>query len=375
MLDTTFFRACEDAVERWDVQMLALGSLARDETSTLGVGCAVDDRFLVASVTKPMTAALALQVLDLDAPTGVWPDDVRVGHLLAHTSGYTGELEDLHRFGHGDDALAAAVRELPSLERPFGVDEVWSYANGGYWLAGWLAAEAAGTTYEEALQTHVFARAGMTASGFDAPEFPRARRPSGGVVSNVPDLLELGRWLLAEPSLAPMRVVRGKPAGGVYGLGLFGRRVAGVDVWGHPGSYDLYKTALLVVPARSAAFVGLTSGRRGAQALREIEDLWFERLLGERRRRPDEVPLDPEALAAFAGLYSSFDSEATVAVEAGRLVVDFLDRGSGERATLAARSIGPLTFEVVGGDFDGDRFDFPRVGFARFGSRLCRRVG
>lgn len=374
MLDTTFFRACEHAVERWNLQMLALGSVARDDTSTLGVGCAADARFLVASVTKPMTAALALQVLDLDAPTGVWPEDVRVRHLLAHTSGYTGELEDLHRFGDGDDALAAAVRELPSLDRVFGVDEIWSYANSGYWLAGRLAADAAGTTFEEALQTHVFERAGMSASGFDAPDYPRARRPSGGVVSNVPDLLELARWLLAAPSLAPMRVVRGKPVGGVYGLGLFGQRVAGADVWGHTGSYDHHKASLLVVPSRSAAFVGLASGRRGTQALREIEDLWFERLLGERRRRPGDVSLSAETLAAFAGAYSSFDSEATVAVEGGRLAVDFLERGSGERTTFAGRPIGPVTFEVVGGDFDGDRFDFPHEGFARFGSRLCRRA-
>lgn len=374
MLDTTFFRACEDAVERWDVQSLALGSIARDDVSTLGVGCAADARYLVASVTKPMTAALALQLLDLDDATGVWPEDVRVRHLLAHTSGYTGELEDLGRFGDGDEALAAAVRELPSLERVFGVDEVWSYANSGYWLAGRLAAEAAGATFEEALRTYVFDAAGMTASGFDAPGFPRARRPSGGVVANVPDLLALARWLLGEPSLAPMRVVRGRPVGGVYGLGLFGQRVAGVDVWGHTGSYDTSKASLLIVPSRSAAFVGLATGLRGTQMLREIEDRWFERLLGEPRRTPADVPLSSDALAAFAGVYSSFDSEASVAADGTRLHVDFLDRGSGERTTLAARPIGPVTFEVVGGDFDGERFDFPRIGFARFGSRLCRRV-
>ena len=374
MLDTTFFRACEAAAERWDVQALALGSDTRHESTTFGLGCAPQARFLVASVTKPMTAALALQLLDLDAPTSVWPEDVRVRHLLAHTTGFVSELADLERFGDGDGALAAAVEELPSLDRPFGVDEVWSYANSGYWLAGWLSAQAAGTSFEDALTRHVFEPAGMTASGFDDEGYPRARRSSGGVVSNVPDLLAFARWLLDRPIFDAMRTVRGKPVAGVYGLGLFGRRIAGVDVWGHPGSYQTAKGSLLVVPARAAMFVALATGSKGDRALRRLEELWLERLLGERAVRPGCVELSPAQLAAFAGRYANQQTQATVAVDGARLHVDFLELVSGERTVLEANPIGPATFEVLGGDFDGERFDFPREGFARFGSRLCRRV-
>lgn len=374
MLDTTFFRDCEAAAERWDVQALALGSDTRYESTTFGLGCPPHARFPVASVTKPMTAALALQLLDLDASTAVWPEDVRVRHLLAHTAGFASELADLERFGDGDGALEAVVKELPSLDRPFGVDEVWSYANSGYWLAGWLSAQAAGASFEDTVARHVFEPAGMADSGFDAEGYPKARRASGGVVSNVPDLLAFARWLLDRPFFDAMRTVRGKPVAGVYGLGLFGRRIAGVDVWGHPGSYQTAKGSLLVVPARAAMFVALATGSKGDRALRLLEELWLERLLGERAARPAHVELSPAQFAAFAGSYANQQSEATVTVDGARLRVDFLDLVSGERTLREAHPIGPVTFEVCGGDFDGERFDFPREGFARFGSRLCRRV-
>lgn len=369
---------------------LAVGMLAGGRESVFAVGCETDTLFRVASITKPFTATLAAGVLDLDAPTGVWPDDVRVRHLLAHTSGFDCEIGDLARFGDGDDALGAAVGELPSARRWLGVDEVWSYANTGYWLAGWLAAERVGSTYEEALAARVIGPAGLEATVFGEPDvagsgpdamegrYPRARRPSGGLVSTVGDLLRFARWQLDTPETAALRVPAGKPVGGVYGLGFFGERVAGEHVWGHPGSYGGFQSSLLLVPSRGAAFVGLTNSGRGSQALHSLEDEWFESLLGARRRVPEPVVLAPEALAAFEGEYANSGMRARVAAEADGLAFDadeVLPNGEpGERVVFRARPIGAQTFEVVGGDWDGARIDFPRAGFARIGSRLSERV-
>jgi len=47
---------------------------------------------------------------------------------------------DQARFGFGDDALAAQAKELPGVRRWVGVEQCWSYANTGFWLAAWLAA-------------------------------------------------------------------------------------------------------------------------------------------------------------------------------------------------------------------------------------------
>ena len=383
-MESRFQALAEAAAARWEVPALALGILAGGETSRLALGCDPDTRFRIASVTKPMTARLALELLDPEETTGVWPDDVRVRHLLSHTSGFAGEHGDTSRFGDGDDALARAVAELPSVRRLVGSGVAWSYANTGYWLAGHLAAERAGTTYEDALARRVLAPAGLEATSFDEPDvagsgpgatadaYPRPRRPSGGLVSNVPDLLRFARWHLADDRSPVMRVPHGKPAGGVYGLGLFGERVGGVEVWGHPGSYGGFQSSLLVVPDRGAAFVGLTSSGRGKRALHELEDAWFESVLGARRRRPEPVELGADALAGFAGTYGIDTTIAVVEPARGGLAVEVTDGDEHERAT--ARPIGPRTFEVTNGDGAGDRFDFPVEGFVRLGSRLLPRV-
>src|SRR5579885_3625641 len=119
-MDTPFQAVCEAAAERWDVPALVVGT----DVDLVAVGCEAATRFRIASVTKPLTALLALQLLDLDAPTGVWPDDVTVRHLLSHTSGYDCELPDGDnaKYGAGDDALGRCVADLPRVRRLVGAD-------------------------------------------------------------------------------------------------------------------------------------------------------------------------------------------------------------------------------------------------------------
>ena len=87
-MNSTFQRVCEEAAERWSVPALAVGTWVGGHAATLALGCDPATRFRIASVTKPLTALLAVELLDLDAPTGVWPEDVRVRHLLSHLSGF-----------------------------------------------------------------------------------------------------------------------------------------------------------------------------------------------------------------------------------------------------------------------------------------------
>jgi CubicO group peptidase (beta-lactamase class C family) len=213
---------------------------------------------------------------------------------------------------------------------------------------------------------------GLDATSFGEPDLPgrcpRGRRPSGGLSSNVHDLVRFGRAHLAAPASARLRIVHGKPPGGVYGLGLFGERVGGVEVWGHPGSYGGFESSLLVIPDRDAVFVGLTSSSRGDQALAEIEDAFFERVLGARRDVAETVDLPIEVLDGYAGTYANSIGWTEVTVAADGLVITFDDQ------EFVARAIGERTFEVVGGDEAGARFDFPVEGFGRFGHRLAERV-
>jgi CubicO group peptidase (beta-lactamase class C family) len=311
----------------------------------------------------------------------VWPDDVRVRHLLAHTSGFDSALPGGNaRFGDGDDALFRCVAELPSARRFVRADDIWSYASSGYWLVGHLAAQRADAPFEAALAGHVLQPAALESTSFAEPDllgtgrdvppppYPRARRPSGGLTSTVDDLLRFARSHLADPASARMRVVHGKPVGGVYGLGLHGERVGAVDVWGHSGSYGGFQSSLLTIPERGAIFVGLTNSDLGAKALRLVEDVFFERAIGEGRAVPDYHHPHEGELAAVAGTYEHTDGRYVVEAVEDELV---LHTDDGEHV---ARKIGPRTFRITGGDRIDERFDFPRDGFGRFGSRLAERV-
>lgn len=375
-MNASFQAICERAAERWQVQAL----VAATDAELVAIGCEPDTRFRIASVTKPMTAALALRLLDLEAPTRIWPDDVRVRHLLSHASGFDCELADRDnaKYGTGDDALARCVADLPGVPRLVGVETIWSYANTGYWLAAHLAAVRAGATFEDALALHVLGPANLEATDFgepglqgtgpdamDAP-YPRSRRPSGGLVSTVPDLLRFARWFFANG--AAQRVVHGKPIGGVYGLGVFGERVNGADVWGHSGSYGGFQSQFLTIPSHDAVFVGLTNASTGAKALAEIEDAFFERVVGSPRVRPPFVEPRAGELDAFTGTYKNVDVCFEVAHVDGALVVQV------EGEEIVGRKIGERTFRVPDGPHVHERFDFPLQGFARLGSRLAERV-
>jgi CubicO group peptidase (beta-lactamase class C family) len=380
LIDTRFHAICEAAAVEWDVPATAIGISVGAEAETLEIGCDPGTRFRIASITKPFSAALALGLLGLEDSTGVWPPDVRVRHLLSHTSGFDCEFGDLSRFGDGDDAVDAVIAELPAVRRWVGVEQAWSYSNAGYWLAGWLCAQAADSTFEDALGERILRPLGLEATSFDGTAdvpgtgryaeeepYPRPRRPSGGLISNVTDLLRFGHHL-ATSSSARMRIVHGKPVGGVYGLGLAGERVAGVDVWGHAGSYGGYQSQLLLVPDRDAVFVGLTNGSTGRQALREIEDAFFERVLAEGRQSREPIEVPDDVLASFAGTYANSDAWSEVTVLADGLLL------TSDEDEMPARPIGERTFEITGGEFVRDRFDFPLEGFGRFGGRLAERV-
>lgn len=361
---------------------MTVGTAIGSDVSVVAIGCEPGIRFRAASITKPFTAFLATGLLDLDEATGVWPDDVRVRHLLSHVSGFDCELPDgdLSRLGAGDDALDAAVAELPTVTRFVGTGEIWSYANTGYWLAGYLAAARAEATYEDALTTRVLEPFGLEATSFGEPDlagagigvmegpYPRARRPSGGLVSNAADLVRFGQRLLAEPTFAAMRQPYGKPIGGVYGFGLFGERVGDVDVWGHSGSYGGFQSQLLLVPDAGAVFAGLTNSGSGAKALYDVEQAFFDEVAGARRVLPPFVELPEAELARYAGRYANSDADATIRPEGGGLVL----AADGEEVFF--RPIGGTRFQVPDGPHVRERLDFPRDGLVRLGSRIAARI-
>src|SRR4029453_9575140 len=110
------FDAVDDALlARYGVTALAVGVLPDGKQEGRGYGAAVPETaFRIASVTKPLSATLALQLVDdgllaLDEPvTGLrlpW-EGITLRHLLSHQAGLAGGWRrPLDEYGDGDDAL------------------------------------------------------------------------------------------------------------------------------------------------------------------------------------------------------------------------------------------------------------------------------
>lgn len=119
--------------------------------------------FYVASLSKPITAAVAQQVLDVEAPLSRYleggPEDIRVRHLLTHRSGL-GRLSP-----HVDDPPSTResfVRALLAAPRRFTPGEKEEYSNEGYVLTAALIELATKKPFGIVLRETVLAPAKMT---------------------------------------------------------------------------------------------------------------------------------------------------------------------------------------------------------------------
>jgi CubicO group peptidase (beta-lactamase class C family) len=393
-----------EARERWTVPGLAAGLLRDGELVTAADGLRDLERdeqvtpetsFRIASITKPFTATLALTLVQdglfslAESPPGSRVES-SVRQLLSHQGGLACEWpERLDELDEADDALLRLLEGDPD-RLPVGPGEVFSYSNVGFWLIGAAVARCCETTFEEALNARVLVPLGLTATDFE-PEhaarghnqiepgadehrpvdhaYPRVRRPSGGLWSSVEDLLRFAAHHLGGPgplsaeSVTEMQQPQIEAPGGGYGLGWWLRRSGGHQIVEHAGSAAGYQSLLLLVPEERVGFAALTNSSRGSAAIREL----LERLGLAQDELPD-APLSAERLDAFVGSYTGQGVELDVAREDGRLRVQQTDFDPFTKENVVyppvlARPVGEREFEIVDGEWRGERFTFPRDGF------------
>lgn len=140
-IDTTgMAEVVEHEMERWSVPGVALGLLRDGAMETFAFGVASidtgfpvrpDTLFQIGSITKVFTTTLIMQLvdegrIDLDAPVTSYLPSFALGdaavqeaitmrRLLSHQAGFYGD--NFKDFGPGDDALAIAIAEFPSLRQ------------------------------------------------------------------------------------------------------------------------------------------------------------------------------------------------------------------------------------------------------------------
>lgn len=163
-----------------------------------------DTVFMVASCSKPVTAALVLQqvdrgVLDLDTdvnrylrrwkvPANEFTErtPVTLRRILSHTAGLT-----VNGFGVTINDGRPVADELDLLEGrppahniPVVVDKHYDgtdrYSGGGYVIAQFVLEDVLGTTFDRLADEHLFTPLGMTRSSFVHPLLPRLRDDVAG---------------------------------------------------------------------------------------------------------------------------------------------------------------------------------------------------
>lgn len=245
--------------------------------------------FRLASISKPITAVLALQLaaageLDLDAdiasivpawPAKPWPVTTR--QLLAHLGGvrhYRGETESTHHYANQTEALARFAAD-PLVHEP---GTAYRYSTYGYNLVAAVIEAKTGKPFGAVVQERIAEPcAAPTLQADDVRRLIRGRAQGyvrqdgelrnsvlmdasyklggGGLCASAPDLVRfaqalLGGRLLPPASVAamftPQRTTGGKELD--YGLGVRVSHEAGRLVVSHSGAQSRVSTMLLMLP-------------------------------------------------------------------------------------------------------------------------------
>jgi CubicO group peptidase (beta-lactamase class C family) len=350
--------------------------------------------FRLGSTTKMLTAALVVGLaeegkLKLDVPIGTYVPELpprlsraTLHQLLSHTSGLR---DDATMFGlHDDAALGQTVRTLTDEFFFTGSGKVYSYANPGFWTAGFVAEVVAGKPYADAMNDRVFQPLGMKrttlrptmamtyplAQGHDeragsqAPVIVRPAAdnvgnwPAGSVFSNVEDLARFvvaftnggtidGRQVLPAGAVERMssphvEIPGSEPAS--YGYGLDVGTDRGVRTLTHGGSRAGYGSSIVMAPDRRAAVIVLAN-RTGSSLPRTARAAMGMALGREPRPElpvPAEVVMTTAEMGRYVGAYSQTTAPSVeLLIQDGKLVIR--ERGS----TLPVIKLGERRFGVV----------------------------
>jgi CubicO group peptidase (beta-lactamase class C family) len=288
-----------------EVYSLVRGVAVAERNEQMGRGT----RLGTASGSKLFTAVAVLQLaqagkLSLESklievvpsfPDREYAAAVTVRQLLTHTAG-AGDYWD-ETYERGWHAITETPQLLPHVVRHLRETPVgeFSYSNSGYAILGAVIEAVSGETYFEYVRKHVFAPAGMSATGYPLrskreagvaraylPEWQAgAVRPgvylpaalgergsaAGGAATTAEDMVVFVRALaggrLLEPAwfrrMIEPQVADGTAADTWYGLGPAIDKQRGVLSWGHGGAGPGTQFELRVYPERDVVMAVMSN--------------------------------------------------------------------------------------------------------------------
>jgi CubicO group peptidase (beta-lactamase class C family) len=326
--------------------------------------------FRLGSTTKMFTAAAVVLLaeqgkLNLTEPIGrhipgLTPKlaALTAHHLLSHTSGI---LDEAPMFGsHDDEAMREEVGRWTDSRFFAEPDQVYSYSNPGYWLAGLLAETVGAQPFADQVASTIFTPLGMTRSTFRptmAMTYPLAQGhdlvggqmriirpaannsaswPAGSIFSNV---IDLSRWLTAFVNqgriggdqvlpvslFATLSTPRASIPGATnrYGYGVQVGEWRGLQVVEHGGSRSGYGSVIRMVPSRQFGVVVLAN--RTGVSLTRTANAAIEAVLAPppapAAARTTPLPDTDAERRRYQGRYSQGGREMTVEAKGASLVL------------------------------------------------------
>lgn len=363
LLEETGVPAASIAVGQHGAVAAAAAGILNRET---GVEATVDSLFQVGSVTKTLTAALVLQLveedlLDLDAPVRKALPDFRLGdedaaatitarQLLSHTSGFEGDV--FTDTGKGDDCIERYVDLLADIPQLFAPGALWSYNNAGFCVLGRIVEVLRDRSFDACLRDHLLAPLGLRHVATDADEavlhrtavghvptgprgaleptrvwaMARSNAPAGSMLAmSATDLLTFARChlrsdavaMIAEPQVRLPDIAQGA----AWGLGweLF---TPDGTVLGHDGNTIGQSAYLRLVPSRDLAVVVLTNGGPSRKVYDDLAGRVLRELGGVVTPHPPTPAPHTSAhppiadATRYTGTYASITSETVISQDA-----------------------------------------------------------
>jgi CubicO group peptidase (beta-lactamase class C family) len=328
-----------------------------------------DMLFRLGSTTKMFTAATLVALAEqgrvkLDAPIGAVSKDLHPRlarltpqQLLSHTAGLADET--IMEGPHDDSALATSLRGRKDDLCFAEPDEIWSYSNPGYWLAGLVIEDASGKLYADAVREHILAPLGMKRSTFrptEAMTWPlavghgpkgagepsvirpladnAAAWPAGQLFASVNEFALFciafvnggkidGHQALPPSLIETLSTPRAAVPGGRrhYGYGLSIEDVDGLRWLSHGGSRTGYGSLMRMCPEKKFAVIILCN--KSGASLPRVAERAIELTLGvaaaERDPRNDPLPATADELARYAGVYSNGKTNVQLVMRDGKL--------------------------------------------------------
>lgn len=334
-------------------------SVTKNKSSTI---------FQIGSLTKQFTAAAILELsimgkIDLDAPINsylfgidaksryldVWKD-VKVRHLLSHTSGIPNYTDSEDYFKISKKLTFEKILQWAQQQKlEFKPGKEFAYSNTGYLLLGAIIEKQSDLSYAEFIQQKLLAPSQMNFSGIydehtpgsqaacgyclnkkgnelieDHSENIAATKSDGAMFSTVIDLAKWSNVLSGKPNILHKETIKlmTTPGKGGYGYGLAIDEAFGQTLIHHNGSIAGFKSDFCLYPQKDIfiAVLGNNIDFEAEHITAEMSKFLFEgKPISVSLPFPKDFDLDP-----YVGTFESQDEEEEVEFyfEKGRLFLD-----------------------------------------------------